>query len=61
MKITMMLAVTLLLISCGKRREKECRNRESMEMQCQVENIPNYGRQYAQRVCSEQYSVEKCY
>jgi hypothetical protein len=60
-----MKAILLILIlfsfACARKNEKECRTRESMTMECQVVQTPQYGRAYAQEECKRQYSVDKCY
>jgi hypothetical protein len=61
MKILMVLAITVLGISCGRRDTNECRNKESMRMECQVVNTPTYGGQYARELCARNYSTERCY
>lgn len=59
MKILMML---VLLVSCGRKdNDNKCRSSEEMTLECQVVNTPTYGRVYAQRVCSEQYSAKRCW
>lgn len=55
------LVLLLLVVSCGKKESKKCRSSEEMQYKCQVQYIPNYGRVYAQRVCSEQYLTKRCY
>jgi major membrane immunogen (membrane-anchored lipoprotein) len=56
------LILLVLVVACGKKdNSKECRNREHMQMECQATNTPNYGRPYAQDMCSRTYSVDKCY
>ncbi len=61
MKILLILAMISLLPSCGKRMEDECRSRESMVVNCQATNAPNYGNQYAREMCNRQYSSDRCY
>lgn len=59
-----LVTITMLYLtaSCGRRvNDKECRTRESMQLECQVTNTPNYGRPYAQEMCSRNYTSNRCY
>lgn len=56
--------ILMLLLLCSfacARKDKECRSRESMQMECQVVQTPVYGRAYAQEQCIKTYSSDKCY
>jgi hypothetical protein len=60
----LLLGVVIILLSCGRRNnssDRQCRSRESMKLECQVVNTPNYGRPYAQEMCNRTYTTDKCY
>jgi len=59
MKLAML--TLLVAVSCGRKGNNECRNRESMKYECQVVNTPAYGTAYARELCNRTYSVDKCY
>lgn len=56
----LLLILALASIACA-RKEKECKTRESMQLECQVVQTPQYGRVYAQEECKRTYSADKCY
>lgn len=56
-----MLTLLVLVVSCGRRNSSECRNKESMRLECQIVNTPTYGRPYAQEMCNRTYSADRCY
>lgn len=59
MKILMLV---LLVVSCGRKdSDNKCTPSEELILECSVINTPTYGRVYAQRVCSEQYSSRRCW
>jgi hypothetical protein len=55
-----LIVMVLLFTSCGKNSDN-CRNRETMRVECQARNTPNYGYPYAQEMCDRSYSLDKCY
>ena len=58
----MKILLLLLLVSCGKTKEtKECRNMLQMRQQCYADNSPIYGSQYAARMCTDAFIINKCY
>lgn len=58
---TGLILITLLIASCGRYDDNECRSREHMRIQCQAEQIPTYGRPYAVEACNRSYEAERCY
>lgn len=60
MRMTILLGL-ILLASCGRDNDDECRSREHMRIQCQAETIPTYGRPYAVEVCNRSYEADRCY
>jgi hypothetical protein len=59
MKAILILMV-LASVSCGQ-NYNSCRSREHMRIQCQAEQMPNYGRVYAGEICNRSYEAERCY
>lgn len=57
---TLLLMMTIVFYSCGKDKDS-CRNRETMRIECQAQNIPNYGYPYAREMCDRSYSADRCY
>ena len=55
-----LLAMVIVFTSCGKDKDS-CRNRETMRIECQAQNIPNYGYPYAREMCDRSYSADRCY
>jgi hypothetical protein len=61
MKSALTLIVMVIIFqSCGN-NQRECRSREHMRIQCQVENMPTYGRTFSQELCSRSYESDRCY
>lgn len=54
-----LLAMVIIFTSCGK--DNNCKNRETMRVECQARHIPNYGYQYAVEMCDRSYSSDRCY
>ena len=50
----------VILCSCGKKTNNSCNNKEELIVKCTITNTPNYGRPYANRICTEQYNNQKC-
>jgi hypothetical protein len=59
MKAFLLLGI-LLLISCGRFREDDCRSREHMRLECRATNHNNYGH-YAHEMCDRSYQADRCY
>jgi len=60
MKSALLIAfIVVFFPSCG--RNNNCRNKETMRVQCRAVNTPNYGYQYAQEMCNRSYSADSCY
>ena len=57
---TLLLMMVIVFSSCGKDRDN-CKNRETMRIECQAQNIPNYGYPYAREMCDRSYSADRCY
>lgn len=50
----------LILSSCGKLRDNDCRSREHMRLECRATNYNNYGH-YAHEMCDRSYQADRCY
>lgn len=59
MKILLILAIAVT-VSCG-RKDRSCRTKKTMVYQCQAQNTPNYGYQYAVDMCNRTYTANTCY
>lgn len=55
-----LLVMVIVFTSCG-RNNNTCRSQESMRIECRAVNQPTYGYGYAQRMCDETYSADRCY
>jgi hypothetical protein len=55
------LFIVLILASCGKRKENDCRSSEEMILECQASNTPNYGWNYSREMCNRQYKYKRCW
>jgi len=60
MKILLILAL-VALVSCGRRDDNECRSKEHMKIECQAQQIPNYGYNQAVEICNRSYSADRCW
>lgn len=61
MKILIALVFLLALTSCGRSKDNDCNSKESMRMECQVINTPNYGTYYVRELCNRTYAADRCY
>jgi hypothetical protein len=62
MKSLIILALILLNASCGRNNSgNDCRTREHMIVDCIPQHQHNYGHPYAQKICSEKYTLDRCY
>ena len=52
--------VVVFFPSCG-RKDNNCRNKESMRLECRAVNQPTYGYGYAQEMCDRSYNSDRCY
>lgn len=50
----------LVLSSCGKLRDNECRSKEHMRLECRATNQHRYG-PYAIEMCDRSYQADRCY
>jgi hypothetical protein len=63
-KILIVLFMTLMLPtiqSCGRNNSNNCRNKETMRIECRAVNQPTYGYGYAQEMCDRSYNSDRCY
>jgi hypothetical protein len=56
-----MIFIFLILVSCGRRNDNDCRSREHMRVQCQAEQVPTFGLPYAVETCNRTYEADRCY
>jgi hypothetical protein len=56
-----LLLIALCIVACGRRDDNNCRSREHMRLECQVQQIPTYGRPYAVELCNRTYEANRCY
>jgi hypothetical protein len=55
-----LLLIALCMVACGKEKD-DCKSRERMRIECQVQHIPTYGRPYAVEMCNRSYEADRCY
>lgn len=53
--------IVVFFSSCGRRDNNNCRNKESMRIECRAVNQPTYGYQYSQEMCDRSYNSDRCY
>jgi hypothetical protein len=58
---SLMILLVFTVIACGRiNNGNDCRDRETVKVECEVVNTPHYGQTYAQEMCNRSYQANKC-